>query len=227
MVTTVAGMGDGLGRPSSHTSASVAQSQQHTVVDQPTTPHGGRAGVGRGSAFNPDNQGSESYTCPEINAIIEESNTKFKSPMSQTVLTELDMQFNDIDSVCHKKGNGENVHVISSESLITPRRTELIGEKVGEFNESNNSNTDCGQLNDPHAPRKWKRIEREPHVHSQPSNLQNSSGRKEHVGMKKQSCLSYKTKKSMFRRRKSRKFQWWRLQGSPAKNNKSNSVELS
>ena len=181
-VTTVAGMGDGLGRPSSHTSASVAQSQQHTVVDKPTTPHDGRAGVGRGSAFNPDNQGSEeelqSYTCPEINAIIEESNTKSKSPMSQMVLTELDMQFNDIDSVCHKKGNGGNVHVISSESLITPRRTELNGEKVGEFNESNNSNTDCGQLNDPHAPRKWKRIEREPHVHSQPSNLQNSSEKK-------------------------------------------------
>jgi len=39
-------------------------------------------------------------------------------------------------------------------------------------------NTDCGQLNDPHAPRKWKRIEREPHVHSQPSNLQNSSEKK-------------------------------------------------
>ena len=133
----------------------------------------------RGSAFNPDNQGSEeelqSYTCPEVNAIIEESNTKFKSPISQTVLTELGMQFNDIDSVCHKKGNGGNVHVISSESLIAPRRTELNGEKAGEFNESNNSNTDCGQFSEPHAPRKWKRIEREPHVHSQPSLRKNGS----------------------------------------------------
>nr|POE52386.1 hypothetical protein CFP56_50246 [Quercus suber] len=58
-VTTLAGMGDGLGCPSSQTKASVAQSQQHKVVDKKTTPHSGRIDVVRGSAFNPNNQGSE------------------------------------------------------------------------------------------------------------------------------------------------------------------------
>ena len=85
---------------------------------------------------------------------------------------------NDIDSDFHKKGNGGNVQDISNKSSIPPRHMELNGEYAGEFNDNHNSNTDCVQLSDPHAPRKWKRIEREPPVNGQPSNSQNPSEKK-------------------------------------------------
>lgn len=74
MVTTVAGMGDGLGRAPTDTSVSVAQSQQHTLVNKPTTRHGVRVDVDSDKTVNPDHQASkeelQSYMCPGVNAII-------------------------------------------------------------------------------------------------------------------------------------------------------------
>ena len=92
----MAGMGDGLGRAPTHTSVSVAQSQQHMLVNKPTTPHGIRADVDSDKALNLDNQVSDeelqSYTCPGVNAIMEGSNTIYKPPISQMYPTEFDMQ---------------------------------------------------------------------------------------------------------------------------------------
>ena len=95
-------------------------------------------------------------------------NANYNAQRSQSDPTEFGMQFNGINSVMNKKGNGDNVQVIDSKSSITPRRIEFIGDYEEEVNENQNSNTDRVQLSEFHATRKWKRIEREPHVHSQP-----------------------------------------------------------
>ena len=76
------------------------------------------------------------------------------------------MQFNGIDSDMNKKGNRDNMQVIDSKSSITPRHTEFIGDYEEEVNENQNSNTNRVQLSKFHATCKWKRIEREPHMHS-------------------------------------------------------------
>ena len=60
------------------------------------------------------------------------------------------------------------MQAMDSNSLISPSRTEFIGDYEGKLNENQNSITDRGQLSEIYATRKWKRIEREPHVHSQP-----------------------------------------------------------
>ena len=171
-VTTMAGMGDGLGRSQNHTSNSAVQMQQEMVVNQPINPHGGRADVDR--ALNPDQVSEEELqtsTYPEVNANNEgcnvQLNAKFNSQRCQSDPTEFGMQFNGSDLDMHKKGNGDNVQVIDSKSLITPSRTEFIDDYEGKLNENQNSNTDRAQLSVIHATRKWKRIERETHVHSQ------------------------------------------------------------
>ena len=165
--------GDGLGRTQNNDSGSVVHIQQDTVVNQAINPLGGRANVDK--ALNLD-QGLEEelQTCPypEVNAINKGSNVQLNAncnaQRSQSNPTKFGMQFNGIDSDMNEKGNGDNVQVINSKSLITPRRSEFIGDYEEELNENQNSNTNRVQLSEFHATRKWKRIEHEPHVHSQP-----------------------------------------------------------
>nr|POF11059.1 hypothetical protein CFP56_13575 [Quercus suber] len=78
----------------------------------------------------------------------------------------------------HKKGNRDNVQDMDSKSLIPPHHTELIGEYEEELNENQNTITDRVQLSEFHATRKWKRIERKPHMHSQSPNLHDPTEKK-------------------------------------------------